>query len=70
MIVRMSENQFMENVYCNECHEPLLLHADGSIYCSCSGIEPGSDQPKAWWPCSADDIKTWRTTEQDYAEQQ
>lgn len=54
----------MEKLYCNECNELLILHSDGSIYCSCSGIEPGKQEPKAWWPCTRDDIRDWRAAEE------
>jgi hypothetical protein len=56
------------NYGCSDCDERLTLHADGSVTCSCAGVEAHDTNPPAAWDISAQQLAAWRQNELDYQE--
>lgn len=56
------------NLFCPECETAVALHADLTLACSCSTMEPEDTEPPAYWDTDADTVAALRAAEQAYLE--
>lgn len=56
-------------IFCTECNEKAVMHADGSVACSCSFInDPDTDDIPAGWDTTRENIYAMQLAESDYQE--
>lgn len=56
-------------IHCEDCKQKAVMHADGSIACSCSFVnDPDIDDVPSAWNTTRENIYAMQLAESDYAE--
>jgi len=58
----------MEQLKCEDCYETVALHADRTLACGCSTMEPEDTEPPACWDTDADTVAAILAAERAYQE--
>jgi len=67
-IAAAQQDAVENNLYCPECETAVVLHADCTLACACSAMEPEDTEPPAHWDTDADTVAAIRAAEQTYQE--
>lgn len=70
---RRGQAEIEMRMYCTSCNEDVSIHADLSLYCSCTNMEPDETKPPRSWrvagnggPVRPETIAKIRKREEDY----